>query len=63
MAKAAVEILEKNRRVLAGKSPWVWAATALWLVSFRGLGLLSRLAEVAGTTPASIRGAAKRLKV
>ncbi len=63
MAKAAVEILEKNRRVLAGKNPWVWAATALWLASFRRLGLLSRLAEAAGTTPASIRGAAKRLKV
>jgi transcription initiation factor TFIIIB Brf1 subunit/transcription initiation factor TFIIB len=63
MAKAAVEILEKNRRVLAGKNPWVWAVAALWLASFRGPGLLSRLAEAAGTTPASIRGAAKRLKV
>jgi transcription initiation factor TFIIIB Brf1 subunit/transcription initiation factor TFIIB len=49
MAKAAVEILEKNRRVLAGKNPWVWAVVALWLASFRRLGLLSRQAEAAGT--------------
>ncbi len=43
MAKAAVKILEKNRQVLAGKNPWVWAVAALWLASFRRLGLLKRL--------------------
>jgi predicted transcriptional regulator of viral defense system len=32
----------------------VWAA-ALWLASFKKLGLLTRLAEAAGTTTASIR--------
>jgi Transcription initiation factor TFIIIB, Brf1 subunit/Transcription initiation factor TFIIB len=63
IVKAAVEILKKNRRVLAGKNPWVWAAAALWLASFKKLGLLKALAEAAGATTASIRNAAKRLRV
>ena len=62
VVKAAVELLERNRRVLAGKNRWVSAA-ALWLASFRRLGLLKALAEAAGTTPASIRNAANRLRV
>ncbi len=37
VVKAAVDILERNRRVLAGKNPWVSAA-ALWLASFKKLG-------------------------
>jgi len=63
VVKAAVELLEKNRRVLAGKNPWVSAAAALWLASLKKLGLLKALAEAAGTTTASIRNAAKRLRV
>jgi transcription initiation factor TFIIIB Brf1 subunit/transcription initiation factor TFIIB len=63
VVKSAVELLERNRRVLAGKNPWVSAAAALWLASFRRLGLLKALAETAGTTTASIRNAAKRLRV
>jgi len=63
VVKAAVELLEKNRRVLAGKNPWVSAAAALWLASFKKLGLLKALAEAAGSTPASIRNAAKRMRV
>jgi transcription initiation factor TFIIIB Brf1 subunit/transcription initiation factor TFIIB len=63
VVKAAVELLEKNKRVLAGKNPWVSAAAALWLASFRRLGLLKALAEAAGTTPTSIRNAAKRMRV
>jgi transcription initiation factor TFIIB len=63
VVKAAVELLEKNRRVLFGKNPWVSAAAALWLASFKKLGLLKALAEAAGTTPTSIRNAANRLKV
>ena len=35
VVKSAVELLEKNRRVLAGKNPWAWAAAALWLASFK----------------------------
>jgi transcription initiation factor TFIIIB Brf1 subunit/transcription initiation factor TFIIB len=61
VVKSAVELLEKNRRLLFGKNPWVWAA-ALWLASFRGLGLLKALAEASGATTASIRKAG-RMKV
>ncbi len=63
VVKSAVELLERNRRVLAGKNPWVSAAAALWLASFKKLGLLKALAEAAGTTPTSIRNAANRLRV
>jgi transcription initiation factor TFIIIB Brf1 subunit/transcription initiation factor TFIIB len=63
VVKAAVELLERNRRVLAGKNPWVSAAAALWLASFKKLGLLKALAEAAGTTTASIRNAANRMRV
>jgi len=63
VVKAAVELLERNRRVLFGKNPWASAAAALWLASFRRLGLLKRLTEAAGTTPVSIRKAAGRMKV
>jgi len=63
VVKAAVELLEKNKRVLTGKNPWVSAAAALWLASFKKLGLLKALAEAAGTTTASIRKAAGRMKV
>jgi transcription initiation factor TFIIB len=63
VVKAAVELLERNRRVLAGKNPWVSAAADLWLASFKKLGLLTMLAEAAGATTASIRNAANRLRV
>jgi transcription initiation factor TFIIIB Brf1 subunit/transcription initiation factor TFIIB len=63
IVKAAVELLERNRRVLFGKSPWVSAAAALWLASLKKLGLLKALAEAAGTTPVSIRKAADRMRI
>jgi transcription initiation factor TFIIB len=63
VVKAAVELLEKNRRLLFGKNPWVWAAAALWLASLKKLGLLKALAEAAGTTTVSIRKAAGRIRV
>jgi len=63
IVKSAVELLERNRRVLFGKNPWVSAAAALWLASLKKLGLLTRLAEAAGTTTASVRNAANRLRV
>jgi transcription initiation factor TFIIIB Brf1 subunit/transcription initiation factor TFIIB len=63
IVKAAVELLERNRRVLFGKNPWVSAAAALWLASLKRLGLLKALAEAAGTTTVSIRKAAGRMKV
>jgi transcription initiation factor TFIIIB Brf1 subunit/transcription initiation factor TFIIB len=62
VVKRALDILERNRRVLAGKNPWVWAA-ALWLASFKRLGLLKALAEAAGATPASVREAAERMRL
>ena len=63
IVKSAVELLERNRRVLAGKNPWVSAAAALWLASLKRLGLLKALAEAAGTTTVSIRKAADRMWV
>ena len=63
VVKSAVEILERNRRLLFGKNPWVSAAAALWLASLKKLGLLKALAEAAGTTPTSVRNAANRLRV
>jgi transcription initiation factor TFIIIB Brf1 subunit/transcription initiation factor TFIIB len=63
MVKSAVELLERNRRLLADKNPWVSAAAALRLASFRRLGLLKALAKAAGATTASIRKAANRLRV
>jgi transcription initiation factor TFIIIB Brf1 subunit/transcription initiation factor TFIIB len=62
IVKAAVELLERNRRVLFGKNPWVSAA-ALWLASLKRLGLLKALAEAAGTTTVSIRKAANKMRV
>jgi transcription initiation factor TFIIB len=63
VVKSAVELLEKNRRLLFGKNPWVSAAAALWLASLKKLGLLKALAEAAGTTTVSIRKAAGRMRV
>jgi transcription initiation factor TFIIIB Brf1 subunit/transcription initiation factor TFIIB len=62
VVKRTLDILERNRRVSADKNPWV-SATALWLASFKKLGLLKALAETAGATTASIRNPAKRLRV
>jgi hypothetical protein len=38
-------------------------AAALWLASFKKLGLLTKLAEAAGATKVSIRKAARRIRV
>jgi transcription initiation factor TFIIB len=62
-AKAALDILKRNRRVLAGKNPWVWAAAALWVAWSRRRGLLAMLAEAAGSAPSSVRDAAKQLRL
>ncbi len=37
IVKSAVELLERNRRLLFGKNPWVSAAAALWLASLKKL--------------------------
>jgi transcription initiation factor TFIIB len=62
-AKAAVELLKRNKRLLPGKNPWVWAAAALWLASSRRPGLLARLAEAAGSTPFGVKDAAKKMRI
>ena len=49
ITRSALDILERNRHILAGENPWVSAA-ALWLASLKKLGLLKRLAETAGAT-------------
>jgi transcription initiation factor TFIIB len=61
-AKAVVELLKRNKRLLPGKNPWVWAA-ALWLASSRRPGLLARLAEAAGSTPFGVKDAAKKMRI
>jgi transcription initiation factor TFIIIB Brf1 subunit/transcription initiation factor TFIIB len=53
----------ERKGLLPSKNPWLWAAAALWLASFKRLGLLKMLAEAAGTTPVSIRKAAGRMRV
>jgi transcription initiation factor TFIIIB Brf1 subunit/transcription initiation factor TFIIB len=63
VVKSAVGLLERNRRVLFGKNPWVSAAAALWLASLKKLGLLKALAEASGTTTVSIRKTADRMNV
>ncbi len=63
VVKSALDILKRNRKLLSGKNPWVWAAAALWLASFKRFDLLKALAEASGTTPLSIRNAAKMLRV
>jgi hypothetical protein len=39
----------ERKELLPGKNPWVWAAAALWLASFRRFSLLKALAEAAGS--------------
>ena len=63
VVKSALDILERNRRVLFDKNPWVSAAAALWLASLKKLGLMKALAEAAGTTTVSVRKAADRMRV
>jgi transcription initiation factor TFIIIB Brf1 subunit/transcription initiation factor TFIIB len=55
--RRALEILAGNRRVAAGRNPWVLAAAALWLAAYRKRGMLIRLAEAAGVTDVSIKNA------
>ncbi|MFZ8807508.1 MAG: hypothetical protein ACO2PN_05315 [Pyrobaculum sp.] len=51
--------MERNRRLLAGKNPWAAALRQTSLKKFS----LKRLAEAAGTTPASIENAANSMRV
>jgi transcription initiation factor TFIIIB Brf1 subunit/transcription initiation factor TFIIB len=62
VAKTALDILKRNRRLLAGKNPWVWAAAALWLAAPKEVGLLALLAEAAGASLEGVENAARRLR-
>jgi len=61
--KKAMEIPKGNRRVTAGRSPWVLAAASLWLAAYREYGMLIRLAEAAGVFVDSVKDAARRIRV
>ncbi len=62
VVKVAVELLKRNRRLLSGKNPWVSAAAALWLASFKKLGLLKALAEAAGATLVGVRNTDNKIE-
>ena len=62
MIRRALEILEGNRRVTAGRNPWVLAAASLWLAAYKEYGMLVRLAEAAGVAVESVKGAARRMR-
>ena len=59
--RRALEILEDNRKAVVGRNPWVMAAAALWLATYRR-GMLKRLAEAAGVSNVSIKNTARRMK-
>jgi transcription initiation factor TFIIIB Brf1 subunit/transcription initiation factor TFIIB len=61
--RRALEILEGNRRAAAGRSPWVLAAAALWLATYKEYGMLMRLAEAVGIAVEGVKGAARRIRV
>jgi transcription initiation factor TFIIIB Brf1 subunit/transcription initiation factor TFIIB len=62
VVRRALEILEENRRVTAGRSPWVLAAASLWLATYKEYGMLMRLAEAAGATVVGVKNAARRMR-
>ncbi|MFP3200128.1 MAG: hypothetical protein RXR06_09685, partial [Thermoproteus sp.] len=61
--RRALEILEGNRRAAAGRNPWVLAAAALWLATYKEYGMLIRLAKAAGATVEGVKNAARRMRV
>jgi len=62
VVRRALEILEGNRRAVLGRNPWVLAAAALWLATYKEYGMLIRLAEAAGTTVEAVKNAARRMR-
>ncbi|MDT7868577.1 MAG: hypothetical protein RQ839_00150 [Thermoproteus sp.] len=63
VVRRAMEILEGNRRVAAGRNPGVLAAAALWLAAYREYGMLICLAEAVGIAVEGVKGAARRIRV
>ncbi len=62
VVRRAMEILEGNRKAVVGRNPWVLAAAALWLATYKEYGMLMRLAEAAGATIVGVKGAARRMR-
>ncbi len=62
VVRRALEILEENRRAAAGRNPWVLAAAALWLATYKEYGMLIRLANAAGATIVGVKNAARRMR-
>ncbi len=64
-ATPPMQVAQPGTSVPGAFDAWwhVAVAAALWLASLKRLGLLKALAEAAGTTTASIRKAADRMKV
>ncbi|MFP3200212.1 MAG: hypothetical protein RXR06_10115, partial [Thermoproteus sp.] len=62
VVRRAMEILAGNRKAVAGRNPWVLAAAALWLATYKEYGMLIRLAEAAGVTIVGVKGAARRIR-
>ena len=61
VVRRALEILAGNRRAAAGGNPWVLAAAALWLATYKEYGMPIRLA--AGATIVGVKNAARRIRV
>jgi len=59
----ALEILAGNRKAVVGRNPWVLAAAALWLDTYKEYGMLIRLANAAGATVEGVKNAARRMRV
>jgi transcription initiation factor TFIIIB Brf1 subunit/transcription initiation factor TFIIB len=62
VVRRALEILAGNRKAVVGRNPWVLAAASLWLATYKEHGMLMRLAEAAGATIVSVKGAAKKMR-
>ncbi|PLC64083.1 hypothetical protein B7L68_05250 [Thermoproteus sp. CP80] len=63
VVRRALEVLAGNRKAVLGRNPWVLAAAALWLATYKEYGMLIRLAEAAGATVEAVKSAARRMRV
>jgi transcription initiation factor TFIIB len=62
VVRRALEILAGNRKAVVGRNPWVLAAAALWLATYKEHGMLIRLANAAGVTVVGVKSAARRIR-
>jgi transcription initiation factor TFIIIB Brf1 subunit/transcription initiation factor TFIIB len=62
VVRRALEILAGNRKAVVGRNPWVLAAAALWLATYKEHGMPIRLANAAGATVEGVKNAARCIK-